>query len=164
MTDRDRQIIALLREGRSVEVRAEGRSMHPFLRPGDAVVIRPLREGEGIAAGELILLEREGGRPVLHRALFPGGSLVVKGDALLAADPPFAPERAAGKASELKRRGGRVHPLETACARRRNAWIARFSGWESLAARFLPSFARRSELLSRLIRAPKWLLVRALFP
>ncbi len=164
MTEFDRQIFALLREGRSVVVRAEGRSMHPFLRPGDAVVIRPLREGEGIVAGELVLVEREGGRPVLHRVLLPGRSLVVKGDALLGADLPFPRERVAGKASELRRAGGRGHALETASARRRNAWIARFSGWESLSAGLLPAFARRSELLRRLIRAPKWLLVRALFP
>lgn len=164
----DRQIIALLREGRSVAVTAEGRSMHPFLRPGDTVVIRPLDRREEILAGELILAEQGGGRWALHRAIRTGGKasapVVVKGDALLRADLPVERESVAGKAAALKRPGGREYALESASARRMNAIIALFSLWETRWFRLLPAVVRRDGWLPRLIRSPKWFLIRILYP
>jgi signal peptidase len=57
-----------------------GGSMEPVMGPGDVcLVVR----GSRVEAGDIALLRRSGGRPVVHRVLNVAGdgSLVTKGDA-----------------------------------------------------------------------------------
>jgi signal peptidase I len=164
----DEQIIALLKEGRSVAVRAAGLSMHPFLRPGDLVAIRPIENRERILPGELVLYEQEAGRWVVHRVIRvmgEGGAVVLaKGDALPCADPPVERERVAGKAVSLKRPAGREYALETAASRRINGLFALLSHCEARCFNLLPPGVRGNDLLSRLLKSPKWFLTRMLYP
>ncbi len=57
----------LLAEGRSVRIRVQGDSMLPFLRNGQQVTIRPLRDGECIRGAILFGLTDRG--YVIHRAV-----------------------------------------------------------------------------------------------
>ncbi|MCX6348122.1 MAG: signal peptidase I [Candidatus Aureabacteria bacterium] len=164
----DKHIIALLKEGRSVAVRATGLSMHPFLRPGDIVVIRPIKDRERILPGELVLYEQDGGRWVVHRVIRvmgEGGAVfLTKGDALPLPDQPVEKGRVAGKAVSIRRPAGREYSLETTLSRRFNALIAILSRWEARCFKLLPAGVRGSEFLSRLVKAPKWLLIKMLYP
>jgi len=164
----DSAIIALLREGRSVVIAAEGRSMHPFLRRGDFLTIRPLGKQERIRAGDLILSEDPAGRWLAHRALRPlrekDRTLTVKGDALIRADLPIEREKAIGRAVALKRSGGREYALETGSAGRLNSAIAAVSLWEARCFGLLPERVRGNGFLLRLLKAPKWFLIRMLYP
>jgi signal peptidase I len=164
----DSAIITLLREGRSVAVRAEGRSMHPFLRPGDLVAIRPIEDRERILPGELVLYERDGVRWVVHRVIRvmgEGGAVVlVKGDALPLPDQPVEKGRVAGKAVSIRRPAGREYALETAASRRINGLFALLSHCEARCFNLLPPGVRRNDLLSRLLKSPKWFLSKMLYP
>lgn len=57
----------LLAEGRSVRIRVQGDSMLPFLRNGQQVTIRPLRDGECLLGAILFGLTDRG--YVIHRAV-----------------------------------------------------------------------------------------------
>ena len=57
---------ALLRAGRSVTVRAGGRSMEPLLRDGDLLRVEPA-EAAALAVGQVILVRRTDGHLLAHR-------------------------------------------------------------------------------------------------
>jgi signal peptidase I len=164
----DEQIIALLKEGRSVAVTATGLSMHPFLRPGDLVAIRPIEDRERILPGELVLYEQDGVRWVVHRVIRvmgEGGAVVLaKGDALPFPDRPVERKRVAGKAVSIKRPEGREYLLETTLSRRFNALIALLSRWEVRCFNRLPAEVRGNDFLLRLVKAPKWFLSKMFYP
>lgn len=166
----DTAIITLLREGRSVTVKASGRSMHPFLRPGDLVAIRPFPSPDsgGVRAGDLILFEQGRGRWCLHRAIQTAreasSPVLAKGDSLLRPDPPVDQPRIAGKAFSIRRPEGRERSLGTAFSRPANALIALLSRWEALCFNRLPSGVRRNNLFLRLIKAPKWFVSKMFYP
>ncbi|MBP3356881.1 MAG: S24/S26 family peptidase [Rikenellaceae bacterium] len=65
----------LLAEGRSVRIRVQGDSMLPFLRNGQQVTIRPLRDGACVRGAVLFGLTDRGGY-VIHRAVSCDASTV----------------------------------------------------------------------------------------
>lgn len=74
-------VIARLRAGHSTSLRVSGRSMYPFLAPGQEVLLEPCA-AEALRPGELAVFAR-GGRVILHRVLsvHPGtGQIIEKGD------------------------------------------------------------------------------------
>jgi hypothetical protein len=74
-------VAARLRAGRSTSLRVSGRSMYPFLAPGQEVLLEPCAAG-ALRPGELVAFERAG-RVILHRVLsvYPGtGQIIEKGD------------------------------------------------------------------------------------
>ncbi len=74
-------VAARLRAGRSTCLRVSGRSMCPFLAPGQDVLLEPCA-AEALRPGELVAFKRAG-RVILHRVLSlqPGtGQVIEKGD------------------------------------------------------------------------------------
>lgn len=71
---------AVLREGTQLSFRAGGRSMSPFIRNNETVIIKPPTRTMRI--GDVILFECEGPRLILHRIVKKKGDVyVTRGDA-----------------------------------------------------------------------------------
>jgi hypothetical protein len=96
----DRALIARLRAGQPVWVRALGGSMWPAVRDGALVRVVP-RPAAALAAGELCAYAGDGDRLVIHRVTAPLSNGVVRcrGDSLDTADPPVAADRILGLAT-----------------------------------------------------------------
>ena len=98
----------LLAAGSAVRLRVTGRSMAPHLREGDVVTLRRVESGT-IAAGEILLIRTDAGQPVLHRVVGRSTGndgetrLLLKGDALPAADDPIVGSRVIGAVIGLER-------------------------------------------------------------
>ena len=102
----------LLRETGSLHFQARGRSMQPFIRAGDDVLIRAA-SGRRLARGDVVLFDAGGGSARLHRLVrrVPDGRWIARGDGLWHADPPVAPEAILGIAV-WSERGGRRRALD----------------------------------------------------
>lgn len=95
------------REGGTLRVRVVGWSMAPLLHPGDLIEVEPCPAG-ALRAGDLVLV-RQGGGLLAHRLLRAAGPLLLlRGDALPAADPPIPGEAALGRVLARERGGRRV--------------------------------------------------------
>ncbi len=103
-------VLELAREaldrGIPVRLRVYGRSMRPTLEDGDRLEVRPL--AGLLAPGEVIACV-VGERLLVHRIarVERDGSVVTRGDAFLATDPPHAPGSILGR---VFRPGGRELP------------------------------------------------------
>lgn len=74
-------VAARLRAGHSASLRVSGRSMYPFLAPGQEVLLEPCAAG-ALRPGELVAFARAG-RVILHRVLSvcpDTGQVIEKGD------------------------------------------------------------------------------------
>jgi hypothetical protein len=99
----------LLKQGHSVEIPASGYSMFPILRPGDKVVVSPIKEIDLITPGDVIVVHRENSF-IMHRLveIRKERSGVVKyllqGDCMMSPDSPLSPDHLAGIAVSYFRR------------------------------------------------------------
>ncbi|MCR4673906.1 MAG: S24/S26 family peptidase [Lachnospiraceae bacterium] len=60
-------ILELLKEGKTIQIKPEGYSMHPLLVPGrDEAILRPVKE-EDIKRGQVLLFRGKGELLTLHR-------------------------------------------------------------------------------------------------
>ena len=70
----------LLREGREVTVRIEGRSMLPFFRSGARIRLHPIRPDD-LQRGHVVLAETDSGQFVIHRIAQVGSTrILLRGD------------------------------------------------------------------------------------
>jgi signal peptidase I len=96
-------IIAVLETGNSVELPATGNSMYPVLKPGDRVIVRPLKRGELPEPGKVVVYINNGVL-VLHRLLKiidtdPGQpQFITRGDSMSEYDKPFFQNQLTGLA------------------------------------------------------------------
>jgi hypothetical protein len=100
----------LLQEEREIVITAGGYSMWPALRPGDGLIISPLKTNTGPAVGEVVAINRDGGF-VAHRitemkATDKGLQVRTRGDSSLHPDPWVSGNEIAGVIRQV-RRGGR---------------------------------------------------------
>lgn len=155
-----------------IRFQPQGRSMHPFIRPGDRVTIRLLAEeaGRRYRPGDCVVFRDRWERWLIHRVIGRGRGpniILTKGDALPRPDSPVEMERLAGMVCSLERPGsGRIYLLDRPGARFLGRVIAILSRCEtvvlSLGGR-APA-AGRNGILIRLIKTPRWLLTRLFFP
>lgn len=102
----------LLAQGRRVRFRAEGGSMHPTIRDGDALMLTPIQPIE-LRIGDIVLA-RQAGRPVAHRIVRLtkrndcAVRVVLRGDALLSCDLPIAPDAIVGRVFAVEREGTQI--------------------------------------------------------
>ncbi|MGC9398740.1 MAG: S24 family peptidase [Anaerolineae bacterium] len=94
----------------TLHLHVRGRSMLPTLRPGDEIVVESVAP-EDLRRGDWIVV-RVSQQLLVHRLLdfTREGSLLTKGDAQRAPDPPCAPQDVLGKVTALKREG-KIIPL-----------------------------------------------------
>jgi hypothetical protein len=113
------------RRGRAV-ICSQGRSMQPAIPEGSFLEVRPMAPDE-LEPGDLIVYHR-GGDVYCHRLLRKyAKECLVKGDALLAADPPVAWQQVLGRVAILIEDGERFVPLDAPEQRRRARWQARMT-------------------------------------
>jgi len=102
----------LIAEGMNVRLKARGNSMHPWIRAGDLITVGPADPAQ-LKRGDVIVFESAAGRLIIHRLVAvrageAGLTLVTRGDAGAANDPPFGVGRIVGRVIEVWRGGQRV--------------------------------------------------------
>jgi len=105
---------SLSAEGRTLRLVARGRSMAPFIRDGETVLVGPSRRPP--RPGEVVLRRGPGGTLLLHRVVrATAAGVVTRGDAAAAEDPPAPLQDVLGRAVAVAGRR-RLH-LRPACGR-----------------------------------------------
>ncbi len=85
-------IIGMLADGSTVRMTVTGKSMQPFIRGGDAVVLESTRENP-VRVGDVVLARCTDGDFVLHRVIRVGvGGCLLSGDAQRATQGPLSQE------------------------------------------------------------------------
>lgn len=129
-------IAQALASGTPVQFRAEGESMYPTIRDGEAVTVAPVSPAS-IVRGDVVLF-RHGRRVLAHRVVGVTMSgterfLELRGDAKAAGDGSVNASAIVGKVINV-RRGGRVIALAGARARVRRRVRSALSRAKRLAA------------------------------
>jgi len=105
--------MAILDEERSVTVTTGGYSMWPAIRPGDRVVIEPLK-GSMPSAGDIVALRRDGGFVVhrVYKVITADGRQLfcTRGDAVVSRDEPSDAGMIAGIVTAIIRSGRSIKP------------------------------------------------------
>ena len=103
----------ILNKGDTLRFRAHGGSMHPFIRDGDIIEVKPIMEASAIRLGDVIFYRSSRGRLFAHRVIKVGGqrdqrALVTKGDSTSSPDPLVHPEQVLGQVVAIKRGDRRI--------------------------------------------------------
>jgi hypothetical protein len=127
-------VAARLRAGHSASLRVSGRSMYPFLAPGQEVLLEPRAAG-ALRPGELVAFARAG-RVILHRVLSvcpDTGQIIEKGDNARQASVVETHEILGRATAVLARR-----PMDLTRSRyiRAGLWLARLSAVHGRLQRF----------------------------
>lgn len=103
----------------TVTIRAQGKSMYPFIRGGRDLVV--LGKSEDVRVGDIVLAELPDNNYVLHRVYrVQGNELVLMGDGNLRATERCRKEHVLGKAVRI-RRGDRQVDCTSGAERRKAA-------------------------------------------
>jgi signal peptidase I len=95
---------AALQRGQQVRLTVRGGSMRPFIQPGAAVELEPLKSMP--EPGDVLLVQCGAERYVLHRLVrAEGGRLFIRGDAQLHCEGPFAQGDVLGRVAKVVSRG-----------------------------------------------------------
>jgi signal peptidase I len=102
----------LLNRGALLRFQAQGRSMYPFIKHGDIIVIEP-RNGSYVSMGDVIFYRRSDGSTTAHRLVKINDRkdnmvLLTKGDALKYTDAPITPAQVMGQVIMIEGRGRKL--------------------------------------------------------
>lgn len=108
----------LLGGGSALRFTARGSSMHPLVRDGDTLLIRP-RQPESIGAGDVVLCETDAGQLLVHRVIRrraegDGIRFLVQGDQVADPDGWIPAVRVHGRLEEIERQGRHLDVTATA--------------------------------------------------
>jgi len=101
--------VEILDRQQGIVFRAHGRSMWPFIRDADTLHVESVPSAQ-LRIGDIVLFRAAGGALLVHRIVRrrqgeSGASWVTRGDALFAADAPFAAGQLLGRvACRIRRR------------------------------------------------------------
>ena len=114
----------LLNRGKSVRFRAHGRSMHPFIKDGDILIVEPLN-GTLAKTGDIIFYRRPSAEIIAHRLIKietrnDKSVLITKGDSLKHYDTPIPAGQVLGRVVRVE---GRKRQLSL------NNWPGRLFGF-----------------------------------
>lgn len=119
-------VISTMEKRGRVVIKSRGRSMQPAIPDGASVEVRPVAFDE-LAPGDIVVYHYAG-EVFCHRLLKKAGRLcILKGDTLLAADPPVVWEQVIGRVATIIDNGTQLIPLDSPVQRRRSLWRARAS-------------------------------------
>jgi signal peptidase I len=101
----------LLAEGKTIRVRADGTSMHPSVKSGSVIFIKPIEKGDRLLPGEIIAWKRDTGI-VVHRLIRTYRQkgqefFVTRGDSSLEEDEPVLSEQIAGRVVRVENPEGK---------------------------------------------------------
>jgi hypothetical protein len=141
----------LLACGCLVRFRANGRSMHPTIRDGEALTLAPIRQNE-LRTGDIVL-SRQAGRLVAHRIVRltkrrgAPSSVLLRGDSAASCDSPVAPSAVLAQVISVERDG---RAIDLRLWRAKAAYFVRRSA--SRPRRWLGSTIRLTISLARICR------------
>lgn len=107
----------ILEQGLDLRLKVTGRSMGPFIRSGETVVLRKTPPGS-LRCGDIIYYMDAAGSAVLHRIIAreikPNGRTIftTKGDALLQHDAPIAEDQVLAKAAYVEKGLPFIGPIQ----------------------------------------------------
>ena len=126
----------LLEKGISLQVKATGRSMSPYLTGGEILTIRKVQPGS-IKRGDLVFFKDQTGFPVLHRIVRiqrkEKGQYIfqTKGDGTHTFDDPIPEDAIIGKVCKIECKtssnGSKIIDMESFHCRITNYFLARYS-------------------------------------
>jgi|GEM_PF-1130686 len=153
--------LLLLKEGKSIQVTAQGMSMYPFIKSKDSLKIASLA-GRAPRIGDIVAVNRKAGSAgwfVVHRLVKVSDlsrdkqGYFTKGDFYNGLDHPVAIGDIAGVITMITRRGVSMH-LDTSLWRLANAFFARlscvFPGGLVFISRCMSLFIERKTFLFKL--------------
>ena len=99
----------LLDRGGLLRFQAHGRSMYPFIKNGDIILVEP-RNGDSVGIGDIIFYRRPDGSLAAHRLIKITGTknrtiLFTKGDSLKYTDPPVTSGQVMGRVIVIEGNG-----------------------------------------------------------
>jgi signal peptidase I len=102
----------ILSKGDKLRFRARGASMHPFIRDGDIIEVKPT-EASAIRLGDVIFYRSSRGLLLAHRVIKVSvqhgqEALVTKGDSASSLDQLVYPEQVLGRVVAIKRRDRKI--------------------------------------------------------
>jgi len=114
----------LLARGHGMRFRAEGKSMQPTIREGEAITVEPVapwavkrgdillcRGPQGFIAHRVVRIQiTNGSSPAQSSALSSHYSFILRGDALSGCDAPVESGQVLGKVVSVERDGRRIYP------------------------------------------------------
>lgn len=120
----------LLAEGKTIKVKAEGTSMHPSVKSGSVIFIKPVEKGEKLLPGEIIAWKRDSGI-VVHRLIRTYRQkgqdfFVTRGDSSLEEDEPLLSEQIAGRVIRVENPEGKPVPPGKYLNKKPNYTLNRF--------------------------------------
>ncbi|MBW1716376.1 MAG: hypothetical protein JRJ77_11240 [Deltaproteobacteria bacterium] len=135
----------LLERGHSIRFQAPGRSMHPTIRDGETITVKPVTASRvkvgdillycgkgGVIAHRVVQIERERIRSLaMPSSLSPGYLFIMRGDASLSCDFPVEPEQILGKVVSVERAGRRIdlYTWRAKTGRIARSWASRIKRW-----------------------------------
>jgi len=133
---------AVLEKGKDFRFEARGASMHPVIRDGDIVTVRPLAGG-GTRTGDVVaFVHPVTGGVRIHRVVGAGeAGYVLKGDNALCEDGAVARDAVLGRVVRIER-GGRTVLLGQALRSSLLARLSRTAWFTRLARRLRRTFGR----------------------
>lgn len=91
----------LLKEGKTIRIKAHGYSMYPCIKPGSVILIEPIHLKGIPVPGEIIAIQRENGLIVhrLTRIVVKNGTrmYIARGDSNSSTDNPVTIDKIAGR-------------------------------------------------------------------
>ena len=95
-----------LTHGKRLRVKSRGRSMYPFIQPGDTLLIDTVN-ADKLGRGDIAFYYLPSGTFVVHRLVKRNGSgsLLTNGDSLRKSDDPVTGEHVFGKVTGIERGG-----------------------------------------------------------
>lgn len=115
----------LLEDGNQIKIPANGYSMFPAIRAGDALTITPVDNPETLQVGEVVAWKREHDL-VVHRLIAikyydTRMVLITRGDSSLVADQPILLSLLAGRITNIERKTKKEHYFLTSVAYRKGS-------------------------------------------
>lgn len=101
-------VVQVLRVGYSARLIVTGRSMHPTIRDGEAVLVVPV-DAHALRSGDIVLYVRDhrlwAHRVIRRRGFAEAMILITQGDSACRPDPPIAASQVIGRVIAVERFG-----------------------------------------------------------
>ena len=106
--------LSLLAEGKSLRIKPSGYSMFPATRPGDIVIIAPVKNRSNLTPGDIVVYKRDSDF-VLHRLIDirhqkEGAFYITRGDSSKNEDKPITADKIVGVVTTIETKRGKIKP------------------------------------------------------
>ena len=129
--------LSLLTEGKSLRIKPAGYSMFPAIRPGNIVIIAPVKDRSKLTPGDIIVFKRESDF-VLHRLTDirhrdDNTIFITQGDSSINEDLPITADKITGVVTIIETKLGKTMPHRRKIYYRRNrAMVKLIHLWKKL--------------------------------